>query len=72
MAIPKKSNPLQELTGANCGVGQDGAVWIKTCGFGSSKIQRVCTVPEGTALFFTMVSMINWVKNTRPDACAAK
>jgi hypothetical protein len=58
MSIPSEVNPLRDLTGANCGAGQQGAVWFLAGGFGSSKIRRSCVVPAGKPLFFPVVNMV--------------
>jgi len=63
MSAPDETNPVRDLTGSNCGVGQKGAVWFLAGGFGSSKIHRVCTVPEGRALFFPLVNMVYWPRS---------
>jgi len=42
MSIPDEVNPVRDLTGANCDVGQQGKVWFLAGGFGSSKIRRKC------------------------------
>ncbi len=51
-------NPVRDLTGANCAVGQSGSVWFLAGGFGSSKIRRTCTVPAGKSLFFPVINMV--------------
>lgn len=60
MSIPDETSPVRDLDGANCGVGQQGSVWLLAGGFGSSKIRRVCTIPEGKTLFFPLINMVYW------------
>ncbi|TAL27104.1 MAG: hypothetical protein EPN97_18280 [Alphaproteobacteria bacterium] len=57
MSIPGETNPARDLTGANCALGQQGSIWFLAGGFGSSKIHRVCTIPEGKILFFPLITM---------------
>jgi hypothetical protein len=52
-----EDGPVEDLTGARCAEGQQGEVWFLAGGFGSSKIRRSCTVPNGKALFFPLVNM---------------
>lgn len=56
-AEPDETNPVQDLSGAQCAVGQRGTLWFLAGGFGSSLIQRTCTVPAGKALFFPIINM---------------
>ena len=60
MSAPDEVNPVRDLTGANCDLGQQGKVWFLAGGFGSSKIRRKCTVPAGRYLFFPIISMAYW------------
>jgi hypothetical protein len=57
---PRNINPVRDLSGANCSVGQTGHVWFLAGGFGSAKIRRFCTIPEGQYLFFPAVNMVYW------------
>lgn len=59
-SMPRANSPLRDLTGENCAVGQSGPVWFLAGGYGSSHIQRHCTVPEGKYLFFPAVNMVYW------------
>jgi hypothetical protein len=59
-SIPHESNPVRDLTGENCGVGQQGEVWFLAGGFGSSKIRRSCTIPQGNSVFFPVINMVYW------------
>ena len=60
MSIPDETSPVRDLSGINCGIGQKGSVWFLAGGFGSSKIHRVCTIPEGQILFFPLINMVYW------------
>ena len=76
MLAPDEENPVNDLTGSNCAVGQRGAVWFLAGGFGSTKVRRVCTVPAGRALFFPVINMAYWPRRgntayTCPQAKAA-
>lgn len=57
-SAPRPNNPLTDRTGENCGVGQQGDVWFLAGGFGNAYIRRVCTVPQGKALFFPLINMV--------------
>ncbi|MEM7430941.1 MAG: hypothetical protein AAF351_03260 [Pseudomonadota bacterium] len=60
MSSHAKVNPVRDLTGEHCAVGQSGDVWFLAGGFGSSTIERTCTVPRGKYLFFPAVNMAFW------------
>lgn len=59
-ASKKEINPVQDLTGKNCHQGQGGSVWYLAGGFGSSKIQRKCSIPAGKYIFFPVINMAHW------------
>jgi hypothetical protein len=58
MSADDEISPIRDSTGANCSVGQKGAVWFLAGGFGSSKIRRTCTVLAGRSLFFPIINMV--------------
>jgi hypothetical protein len=58
MSTRNEKSPVKDKTGANCAEGQQGSVWFLAGGFGSSKIQRTCTIPAGKALFFPIINML--------------
>jgi hypothetical protein len=60
MSSPAEINPVQDRSGENCGVGQEGKVWFLAGGFGSSKIRRRCTIPSDKYLFFPVINMAYW------------
>lgn len=56
-AQPTSSNPLNDPTGASCGVDQSGPVFFLVGANGSGAATRDdCTVPAGKALFFPLVN----------------
>jgi hypothetical protein len=57
ISIPASTNPLLDETGANCGVGQHGALWFLAGNFGRTTT-RTCSMPEGKALFFPIINSI--------------
>ncbi|WP_217876929.1 hypothetical protein [Pseudoalteromonas shioyasakiensis] len=59
-AIPSEVSPLKDRTGEHCHVNQTGEVWFLAGGFGSSKIKRTCTIPQGKHLFFPIINMAYW------------
>jgi hypothetical protein len=59
-SAPDGQNPVQDSTGAYCGVNQpSGNVWFLAGTFGGS-VQRSCTIPRGRALFYPLLN-IHWV-----------
>ena len=61
--IPKAENPVFDLTGEFCHVGQEGPVWFLAGTFGGNAT-RTCTVPKGKAL---LIPMLNQVLNAPED-----
>jgi hypothetical protein len=60
MASPTESNPVRDISGKHCAVGQRGEVWFLAGGFGSAKIRRECAIPANRYLFFPIVNMVYW------------
>ncbi len=56
MSTSEEDSPVADPTGANCGVNQRGNTWFLAGGFGSSKIQRTCTVPSATDGFWLLLN----------------
>jgi hypothetical protein len=56
---PGSTNPLLDVTGADCAQGQDAAspVWMLVGDNGAGQIERSCTVPPGKALFFPLMNI---------------
>jgi hypothetical protein len=52
-SIPLSVNPLVDITGQNCMVGQNGSTWYLAPSFAGS-FSRSCTVPEGVKLQFAV------------------
>jgi hypothetical protein len=64
-SVPDRQNPLKDLTGANCAVGQSGPVFYLGGLYGvPGTVDRTCRVPAGRALFFPIVN--NEAENTVP------
>jgi hypothetical protein len=59
LSIPTPVNPLLDITGEHCMVGQRGAVWFLTGTSFGGTVTRACDVPEGKPLFFPVVNSVN-------------
>jgi len=55
-SMPANQSPVRDPDGRLCGVNQDGPVWYLAGGFGTARIHRSCTVPEGRFLFFPIIN----------------
>lgn len=53
-SIPASVNPLTDITGQNCMVGQSGSTWYLAPHSGGGTINRVCTIPQGIKLQFAV------------------
>jgi hypothetical protein len=54
-SIPLDRNPAADETGENCDEGQSGPVWFLAGTFGGPN-ERVCTIPAGKALLFSVLN----------------
>jgi hypothetical protein len=59
-SFPDGANPVQDLTGDLCGLGQSGPVWFLAGTFGATGVQRNCTIPAGKGLFYPLVNAV-WI-----------
>ena len=57
LTIPASENPIPDMTGEKCAVGQRGPVWFLVGAGLSGIVTRHCSVPEGTALFFPIINL---------------
>jgi hypothetical protein len=58
LSIPTGVNPLLDLTGTDCVIGQRGPVWLLGGTFSGGSAARTCSVPEGEELFFPVVNQV--------------
>ena len=56
LETPASVNPVLDTTGEHCAEGQTGRVWFLAGTFGNGTVERSCTVPTGTALFFPLIN----------------
>lgn len=56
LETPTSVNPVLDTTGEHCAEGQTGRVWFLAGTFGNDTVERSCTVPTGTALFFPLIN----------------
>jgi hypothetical protein len=61
LSIPRTANPLLDVTGERCMVGQRGDVWFLAGTFlPPNAVERACPVPSGTTLFFPVINSVNF------------
>lgn len=53
-SIPTTVNPIVDITGQNCMVGQSGSTWYLAPSFGGGSASRSCTIPQGVKLQFAV------------------
>ncbi|HEY6882695.1 MAG TPA: hypothetical protein VI278_01505, partial [Nitrososphaeraceae archaeon] len=54
-SIPKDKNPITDDSGKNCAINQnDQYAWF-LAGSGGGRVERVCTIPAGKAIFFPIM-----------------
>lgn len=63
--------PTQDPTGAQCHVGQEGAVWFLAGTGGTGPVDRKCTVPEGRYLFLPVLAVLETSVPGRRRDCSA-
>jgi len=59
-SMSDEDGAVGDTTGAKCAMEQKGNVWFLAGGYGSSKIKRQCTIPEGKSIFFPIINMVYW------------
>jgi len=61
LSIPTAVNPLADETGDSCMLGQRGEVWFLAGNFGgtAAPTTRACSIPEGKALFFPVLNVVD-------------
>ena len=61
LSIPTAVNPLADETGDRCMLGQRGEVWFLAGNFGgtAAPTTRACSIPEGKALFFPVLNVVD-------------
>lgn len=70
-SFPAESSPIADRSGARCGAGQSAPVWFLAGAFGSALVERTCTVPGGTYLFFPLVNYVVFPPPESALTCAA-
>ena len=60
---------VRDKTGKKCHVNQVGDVWFLAGGYGTSKIQRHCIIPQGKYIFFPIINMAYWPENDISKTC---
>ena len=67
LSIPASQNPLLDMTGEKCMVGQRGPTWFLAGVIGgSAAVTRNCTVPDNVSLFFPVANSVNF---NSPNIC---
>lgn len=66
MSIPGPVNPLTDISGQYCMVGQSGDVWFLGGVFGGGTASRACSVPQGVKLYFPVANVISF---DAPNIC---
>jgi len=59
LSIPAAGNPLSDPVGSQCVLGQRGPVWFLVGWFGPGTATRACSIPEGVALFFPVINVVD-------------
>ena len=59
LSIPASENPLFDVDGSQCVLGQRGPVWFLVGWFGPGVATRTCSIPEGKALFFPVINLVD-------------
>jgi hypothetical protein len=65
LAIPTPINPMVDDSGKYSHVGQQGPVWFLAGVWGGGTAERVCTVPRGKHILFSIANSV-WI-NTPPN-----
>jgi hypothetical protein len=58
IGIPRDENPINDTTGAQCGLGQWGPVFFLVGPPGNGPTTRSCDIPAGAGLFFPIINIV--------------
>ena len=61
MSFPADTSPLNDATGADCGVGQSGPVFFLVGTTGGPAVRDECVVPVGKSILFPAINFISAV-----------
>ena len=59
-SAPRHMDPVSDLSGERCSVGQSGDIWFLAGGYGSSKVSRTCSIPKGKKIFLPLINFSRW------------
>jgi hypothetical protein len=63
------NSPVVDRTGNKCHINQSGDVWFLAGGYGTSKIKRSCTIPQGKFIFFPVINIAYWPRKESKSTC---
>lgn len=69
-AMPPPQSAVRYETGAFCAEGQSGPVWFLAGGYGTSRIDRNCTIPANRHLFFPVINIMQMYSPAYGSDCA--
>jgi hypothetical protein len=65
VSMPASESPVRDRVGVKCHVNQTGPVWFLAGGYGSSRINRKCSIPSDKYIFFPVINMVYYNRNTK-------
>jgi hypothetical protein len=68
-SMQQTQSPVRDQSGSYCGVNQEGPVWYLAGGFGSSKIERACSLPADKHIFFPVINMVYYAPPGSEASC---
>lgn len=72
VSMPATESPVRDRVGVKCHVNQVGPVWFLAGGYGSSRINRKCSIPSDKYIFFPVINMIYYDRGAkRRSTCKA-
>lgn len=67
LSTPQNPNPLLDTTGGYCTIVQHGPVWFLEGAIrGAGDVIRTCSIPEGKALFFPLLNLVDINTTNQP------
>jgi hypothetical protein len=68
-SFEKQFSPVNDDTGQNCNLGQEGNIWFLAGSYSTKPIVRECFIPEGKILLFPIINFINHSSEKQPGSC---
>jgi len=68
-SMQQDQSPIRDQNGEYCDINQQGPIWYLAGGFGTSKINRTCTLPAHKYIFFPVINTVSFSQPGTAQTC---